>query len=176
MKLPAAPLAIAALALALSIGTYAADSTSGRKLSGNDRHFISLAAEGGMAEIELGKLAQQNGARPAVKQFGRLMIEDHSKANQALEAVVAELGATMPTAPGKKHQSDFRKLAKLTGERFDREYINHMVKDHEKDVSVFEKQASKGDAEALRRFAARTLPTLQEHLRLVKAMKDSSRK
>jgi putative membrane protein len=78
-------------------------------------------------------------------------------------------------ARGKRHREDIQKLSKLTGNNFDREYITHMVKDHEKDVSAFEKQSKKGDAPELRQFAAKTLPTLQEHLKVVRAMRDSTK-
>lgn len=168
---------IALIALALSSGIYAADTKSAdKKLSSNDRHFIMEAAEGGMAEVELGKLAQQKGSRDEVKQFGQRMVDDHGKANQELEGVASKLGVTLPKDAGKKHMSDVKKMSKLTGDKFDREYASNMVKDHEKDVSAFEKQAKKADSEELKQFAAKTLPTLQEHLKMARAMKDATKK
>jgi putative membrane protein len=168
--------AVAVVALTLSSGLYAADTKSGAtKLSSNDRHFVMEAAQGGMAEVELGKLAQQKGSRDDVKQFGQRMVEDHGKANQELESIASKLGAPMPKDAGKKHTSDVNKLGKLSGDKFDREYAENMVKDHEKDVSAFEKQAKKGDSEELKQFAAKTLPTLQEHLKMARAMKDGAK-
>lgn len=175
MKISFALPACTLLALALSFGAHGADKSE-RKLSGNDRNFITEAAEGGMAEVELGKLAQQNGARADVKQFGQRMVEDHGKANEELKAVASNLGATVPAEPGKKHRGDIQKLSKLTGDKFDREYVAHMVKDHEKDISAFEKQSKKGDAQELKQFAAKSLPTLQEHLKMARAMRDGAKK
>ncbi|HEV7800417.1 MAG TPA: DUF4142 domain-containing protein [Burkholderiales bacterium] len=176
MKL-AARTTIAVIALALSSGLYAADKkASDSKLSSNDRHFVTEAAQDGMAEVELGKIAQQNGSRDDVKQFGQRMVEDHSKANQELGAIVSKLGGTLPPDPGKKNLGEVKKMSKLTGDKFDREYAENMVKDHEKDVSAFEKQAKKGDSEELKQFAAKTLPILQEHLKMARAMKAAAKK
>jgi putative membrane protein len=75
---------------------------------------------------------------------------------------------TPPKGPGSKQQADIKKFSKLTGEKFDREYAGHMVKDHEKAVALFEKQAKNGDAAELKDFASKTLPTLQEHLKMAR--------
>jgi putative membrane protein len=159
---------LAALALALATGIYAADKKGDGKLSGNDRNFVTAAAEDGHAEVELGKIAQQNGSSAAVKQFGQRMIDDHTKAGKELETIATKLGMTPPKGPGSKQQADIKKFSKLTGEKFDREYAGHMVKDHEKAVALFEKQAKNGDAAELKDFASKTLPTLQEHLKMAR--------
>jgi putative membrane protein len=159
---------LAALALTLATGIYAADKKGDGKLSANDRNFVTTAAEDGHAEVELGKLAQQNGSSPAVKQFGQRMIDDHTKAGKELETIATKLGMTPPKEPGSKQQADIKKFSKLTGEKFDREYADHMVKDHEKAVALFEKQAKNGDAAELKAFASKTLPTLQEHLKMAR--------
>lgn len=159
---------LAALALAFATGIHAADKKGDGKLSGSDRNFVTTAAEDGHAEVELGKLAQQNGSSAAVKQFGQRMIEDHTKAGKELETIATKLGMTPPKEPGSKHQADIKKFSKLTGEKFDREYAEHMVKDHEKAVALFEKQAKNGDAAELKAFASKTLPALQEHLKMAR--------
>ena len=159
---------LATLALALATGVYAADKKSEGKLSAGDRNFVTMAAEDGHAEVELGKIAQQNGGSSGVKQFGQRMIDDHTKAGKELESIATKLGMTPPKAPGSKHEADIKKFSKLTGEKFDREYAEHMVKDHEKAVALFEKQAKNGDAEELKAFASKTLPTLQEHLKMAR--------
>ena len=159
----------AALALTVGMGLHAADKKGDGKVSGNDRHFVTTAAEDGLAEVELGKLAQQNGSSAAVKQFGQRMVDDHGKANKELESIASKLGVTPPKDPG-KHQGDIKKFSKLTGDKFDREYAEHMVKDHEKAVSLFEKQSKSGDADELKQFASKTLPTLQEHLKMARSL------
>ena len=166
---------LAALALTVGMGLYAADKKGDGKLSGNDRHFITTAAEDGLAEVELGKIAQQNGSSGAVKQFGQRMVDDHSKAGKELETIATKLGMTPPKQPGSKQQGEIKKFSKLTGDKFDREYAELMVKDHEKAVSLFEKQAKSGDAEELKAFASKTLPTLQEHLKMAKDIEAQSK-
>jgi putative membrane protein len=165
----------AALALTVGMGLHAADKKGDGKLSGNDRRFVTTAAEDGLAEVELGKIAQQNGASAAVKQFGQRMVDDHTKAGKELETIASKLGVTAPKEPGSKHQGDIKKFSKLTGEKFDREYAEHMVKDHEKAVSLFEKQSKSGDADELKQFASKTLPTLQEHLKMARSLNTSKK-
>lgn len=162
---------LAAIAFALAGAVFAADTKGGtKKLSGNDRDFITKAGENSLAEVELGRLAQQNASSTEIKQFGQRMADDHARANQELTALATSLGVTAPAHPGGKHAGDVKKLAKLVGPKFDHEYSAHMVKDHEKAIALFEKQAKKGDSEELKQFAAKTLPVLQAHLKLARSL------
>lgn len=133
---------------------------------GNDQKFAMEAARGGMAEVELGRLAQQKASNADVKQFAQRMVDDHSKANDQLKAAAEKAGITLPTDAGPKHQAMMSRLQGLSGDAFDREYMKHMVQDHKKDVSEFQKQANSGSESNLKEFAQSTLPTLQEHLRM----------
>jgi putative membrane protein len=163
---------LAVLALAISFGTVAADKKAGGKLSNDDRQFITQAAQDGMAEVQLGKLAQQKGSSAGVKQFGQRMVDDHGKANKELESIASKLGATPPKTLDQKHQETMKKFEKLSGAEFDREYAQAMAQDHEKAVSLFEKQSKSGDADELKKFAAKHLPTLQEHLKMARGLTD----
>jgi len=164
---------LTAFALALSFGAAAADKAKdGGKVSNDDRQFITTAAQDGMAEVQLGKLAQSKGSSAGVKQFGQKMVDDHGKANSELESIASKLGAAPPKALDPKHQETMKKLEKLSGDQFDREYAQLMVKDHEKAVSLFEKQAKSGDAAELKQFAAKHLPALQEHLKMARSLGD----
>ncbi len=137
-----------------------------------DHKFAMMAAMGGMMEVELGKLAAEKGASDEVRQFGQKMVDDHTKANGELMQVASSRGMTLPTAPDPKHQAEMRKFSALTGEQFDREYVKMMVKDHKKTVAEFQKEASRGADADLKAFAARTLPTLQEHLQMIQRIND----
>jgi putative membrane protein len=128
------------------------------------------AAMGGLMEVELGRMATQQGTSDAVKQFGQRMVDDHSKANTELMTLATSKGMTLPTDLDEKHRKDVTKLSSLTGAEFDRAYAKMMLSDHNKDVSAFEKQSTKGADPDLKAFAAKTLPTLQEHLRMAKAL------
>lgn len=137
-----------------------------------DHKFAMEAAMGGMEEVELGRLAAQKGASDEVRQFGQRMVDDHSKANNDLMQVASGKGMTLPTALGPKMQADMRKLSALSGEKFDKEYVKMMVKDHKKDVSEFQKEANGGMDADIKSFASRTLPTLQEHLQMIQRIND----
>jgi len=134
----------------------------------DDKKFAKEAAIGGLTEVELGKLAQEKASSDAVKQFGQKMVDDHSKANEELKQVASKEGLEVPSAPDKKHQSRIDKLSKLSGADFDKAYIKDQLKDHKKDVSEFQDEAKKGTVPGVKDFATKTLPTLEQHLQMVK--------
>ncbi len=139
-------------------------------MTSQDRNFVMEAAMGGMMEVELGRIAAQQGMNDAVKQFGQRMVDDHSKANEELMTIASSKGITLPTTLGEKHRAHVTKLSGMTGADFDREYVKMMVSDHRKDVNEFEKQSTRGTDADLKAFATKTLPTLQEHLRMAEAL------
>ncbi|MGZ5048453.1 MAG: DUF4142 domain-containing protein [Usitatibacter sp.] len=160
---------LAVLALALGASAQALAKSS---LPRGDVKFLQETAADGMAEVELGKLAQQKAMREEVKGFATRMVDDHSKANEDLKAVATASGVDLPAGPDKKHQKMMAKLEKLSGGDFDRAYMHDMVVDHLKDVHEFREHAkSRKDNEA-KAFAARTLPTLQGHLDAALATND----
>jgi putative membrane protein len=161
----------AALALVLSFGAYAADKKSNDgKASKSDASFMTDAANDNLAEIELGKVVQQKSQNADVKAFAQRMVDDHTKANQELEPIATKMGVSLPKAPTGSHAKVVKELSKKD-KRFDHEYAEAMVEDHEKAVKLFEKTSKKGDSEEVRQFAAKTLPTLQEHLKMAKDLK-----
>jgi putative membrane protein len=131
--------------------------------------FMKNAADGGMAEVEMGKLATKNAQDPEVKKFGQMMVDDHTKANTELKALAAKKNVTLPTDMG-SYKGDVDDLSKLKGADFDKEYVDHMVDDHEDDVAAFEKQANNGTDPDVKAFAAKTLPVLRKHLDAIKAI------
>jgi len=135
-------------------------------LSHGDREFIENAAKGGMAEVDLAKIAQERASSPEVKQFAQKMEHDHSQANEKLRTLAQEKGVTMPGGPSFKDSHEASKLSKLQGRDFDRAYMDYMVKDHKKDVKEFDKMAQKAKDPDVKAFAQQTAPTLKEHLQL----------
>jgi putative membrane protein len=135
-----------------------------------DTHFAKEAAQGGMAEVKLGQLAQEKGSNDAVKSFGKRMVDDHSKAGDKLKEVAAKESITLPTDISAKDQATYDRLAKLNGAAFDRAYAKGMVADHQTDVAAFQKEANGGKNDSLKSFASETLPTLQDHLKEAKEM------
>jgi putative membrane protein len=132
--------------------------------SSADASFITKAAEGGMAEVELGKLATQKASNDQVKQFGQRMVDDHTKANDELKQIASQQGVPVPASLTAKHRSAMDRLSKLDGAEFDRAYMQMMVQDHREDVNEFKRESEKGNDSAVKAFAAKTLPTLQSHL------------
>ncbi|HYC44212.1 MAG TPA: DUF4142 domain-containing protein [Burkholderiales bacterium] len=158
---------LAALVLVASgMSGYAGEA----KLTSNDRHFITEAAEDGHGAVELGRLAQRNASSAEVKFFAQMLVDDHARVGRELDKIGAALGVNVPKEPGTRRAGDANKLAKLAGSEFDREFADHMVREHEKAAALYEKQATRGDAEELKAFAARVLPMLREHLRLARAL------
>lgn len=129
-------------------------------LSAKDTEFIKMAAKGGMMEVQMGQMAEKQGQSAAVKEIGRRLVQDHSNANQRLMALASSKGVKVP-----KEKMEH----KMGSQNFDKEYLTMMVSDHEKDIAAFETEAKSGDDADLKGFARQTLPTLKEHLKLVKA-------
>jgi putative membrane protein len=171
--------------LAVAVGTSASgtqntnsSTTSGMNSNGHMAHmtadakFASEAAMGGMMEVELGRVAARKGASDEVRQFGQKMVDDHSKANEDLKRVASSKSIRLPTELSPKMQAEMRKLSAMSGEKFDKEYVKMMVKDHREDVAEFQKEAGGGMDADIKSFAARTLPTLQEHLQMIQRIND----
>ena len=136
-------------------------------LSADDAWMMKVA-KGGMAEVELGKLASEKATTDAVKQFGQRMATDHSKANEELKALAANKKVTLPAeiAPEDKALRD--RLTRLSGPAFDQAYMRAMVSDHVKDVNAFKMEANSGTDPDVKAWAAKTLPTLEQHLKMAR--------
>jgi putative membrane protein len=131
-----------------------------------DSTFMMKAAQGGMAEVELGKMAVQKASSDRVKQFGQQMVDDHSRANDELKSLAAGKGMTLPGAVDAKDKATIRRLEGLQGEAFDRAYMEDMVNDHQADIAEFQREADHGSDPEVKAWAAKTLPTLQHHLQM----------
>jgi putative membrane protein len=132
--------------------------------------FLQQAAQGGMAEVELGKLAAEKAQNAEVKRFGAMMAADHGRANAEMSGLAAKKEMPMPTTVSAAHQATAAQLRGLSGAEFDRAYVNAMVAAHEKDVAMFREQSATNADPDVKAFAARTLPVLEKHLEAVKAL------
>jgi putative membrane protein len=134
----------------------------------SDQRFIKEAGEGGLAEVELGKLATEKASNPEVKKFGQRMVDDHSKANDELKSLAQQKNVTVPGELGAKDKAAKDRLSKLSGAAFDRRYMALMVSDHSKDVSEFRQESQRGKDDDVKAFASKTLPTLEDHLKMAR--------
>lgn len=146
----------------------AASNTGGT--ASDDADFMKEAAVGGMAEVEMGKLATTKAASADVKKFGQMMVDDHTKANNDLKALAAKKNLTLPTDLDSSHKATMDDLREQAGADFDKAYVEEMVDDHEEDVAKFEDEAKNAADPEVRAFAQKTLPTLQKHLDAIKSI------
>jgi putative membrane protein len=151
--------------------TMAAE-TGGIAVETDDAKFATEAANGGMAEVELAKLAQTKATNPKVKEFAAMMVKDHSAANEELMALAKAKNITLPTTVDSDQQEVMADLQKKSGTDFDKAYVDAMVKDHNKDVDMFEKASNDLKDTELKSFAVKTLPTLKMHQSAIKAIQD----
>jgi len=131
-----------------------------------DWRFFKKAAQGGMTEVTLGQLAANKAESETVKSFGQRMVTDHEKANQELKELAVAENVTLPTEMSANEKALQEKLSGLSGTEFDKAYMEEMLKDHKKDISVFQEEAQQGKDPEVKNWAEKTLPTLQEHYTL----------
>jgi putative membrane protein len=141
------------------------------KSAAADTAFVMEAAKGGMMEVAKGKVAAQKASRDDVKKFAQQMVDDHTKAGDELKTIASGKNITLPPdQPSAKDQAMLDKMSKMEGAAFDQAYIADQVKDHEKTIALFEKEARSGKDAELKAFAEKTLPTLKDHLTAVRAL------
>jgi len=133
-------------------------------LGQQDLTFLQQAAIGGAAEVEMGKLAMQQSADPAIRVFGRWMMTDHQFANELLANLAQAAGVSLPAAYDQEHQAAYDRLRTLSGAAFDREYVPDQVRMHQQTIALFRQEAASGADPQLNLFAQRMLPMLQQHL------------
>lgn len=143
---------------------------SSTPLTGADTTFVKEAASGGMMEVELGNLAQQNATNPRVRSFGEMMVQDHSKANDELKSLASAKNMMLSDSMIKKHRDHVASMRKMSGKDFEKHYMEMMVKDHNEDVRKFEKASNTATDSDLKGWAGKTLPVLRMHLDSAKAI------
>ena len=153
--------------------TTNAMNTGGIAVTSDDAKFATDAANGGMAEVALGKLAQSKTANAEIKEFAAMMVMDHSKANDELMVIAKAKNITLPATVDADHQKKMDDLSKMTGKDFDKAYVDAMVDGHKKTLDLMNKEAKDGKDADLKAFAAKTAPTVQMHLDKIKKIKDS---
>jgi putative membrane protein len=146
-------------------------STSPSELSA-EHNFLVEAYSGTKMEIQLGNYAASNAGSSAVKEFGRMMVQDHTKSDSAITVIARVKAIVIPNVPGNDHQQHIDELTKKKGAEFDKDYMKMMVEDHEEDIEKFEEASKTALDEDIRKFAANTLPVLRKHLDAAKKLKE----
>jgi len=156
-------------------GPKAADQQNDKKFDSTnmqkDADFAVFAADGGMAEVSLGKLAESNGSSKEVKDLAAMLVMDHEKANVELKAIAASNNITLPAGVSDKHKQKYDELSAKKGADFDKAYLDAMEDGHKATIEQFQKEADKGNNATLKQWAIEKLPTLQHHLEAIQSYK-----
>jgi putative membrane protein len=139
-----------------------------RRARSNDQRFMTEAIQGDLSEVKMGKLAQEKGQGDNVKQFGKMLEQDHLEHLQKAKKIADKTGLKTPTEPNAKQQRMYQKLGSLSGSKFDTAFARDMVSDHEKDIGKYRKEANSSSDVA--DFAKQTVPVLQKHLQAAEAL------
>jgi putative membrane protein len=153
--------------------TTNAAATGGIAVTGDDAKFATTAANGGLAEVALGKLALTKTTNAAIKDFANMMVTDHGKANAELMAIAKTKNITLPAEPDSAHLKKADDLSKLSEADFDKQYVSAMIDGHKKTLDLMNKEAKDGTDADLKAFAAKTAPTVQMHLDAINKIKDN---
>jgi len=152
--------------------TTNAATTGGIAVDDADAKFTTSAAVGGMAEVELGKLALQKSSNAQVKEFATMMVNDHGKANTELMTIAAAKNITLPSTVDEDHKKKMDDLSKKSGTDFDKAYVDAMVDGHKSTLKLMEDESKDGKDAELKAFAAKTAPVVQTHLTMINKIKD----
>ena len=130
----------------------------------DEADFAIKAAEGGLFEVQLGKIAASRAVNQDVKEFAAMMVKDHGLANQELTALAKAKNIVLPTALGRDNQDDLREFNVKAANEFDEDYIERMIEDHERTIKIFERASSQSKDSEVKAFADKQLPILKKHL------------
>src|SRR5579871_4714729 len=155
-----------AAATVLTIAPLAAIAQAGA--SDDDKKFVETALKGGMAEVDLGKMAAKSGNSDDVKQFGQMMVTDHTKLGDKMKTVASDIGVTPPTMESAGGMATKAKLEVLTGDAFDKAYISAMLKDHQDDLAAFKNEAMNGTSPEVKTAAKQGSMVVQRHLAMIR--------
>ncbi len=145
-------------------------STDTSMVSDDAKNFAQDAATGGMMEVQLGNIAEKNSSTQSIKDFGKMMVDDHSKINDELKGLAAKKNVALPSTVTSDQQKDIDKLSKETGKSFDKDYVSMMINDHKNDIAAFKKAGDNIQDPDFKDFIMKALPTLQKHLDAIEAI------
>lgn len=151
--------------LALSLGVASVNANAAA-----DDGFVKKASAGGAAEVKLGELAQQRAQSPQVKEFAQHLASEHQQANTELQRLAQTKGMKVETGVSGKHKQAISRLKKVSGQEFDKKFMETVVKEHKDDIKDFKKQAQKGKDADIKNWAQKTLPALEKHLQMAQQM------
>lgn len=154
-----------------SMNTMNNTDTSKATVDQNAVDFAQEAASGGMMEVQVGNLAQKDSKNKAIQEYGKMLVDDHTSANNDLKDIASKKNINLPTTVTSDQQDKIDKLSKETGSDFDKDFISMAIDDHQNDIDKFKKAGENITDQDLKDFIVKTLPTLQKHLDKAKEIK-----
>lgn len=134
--------------------------------------FVKTAIRGNIAEVQMGELAQKQAKNPRLQELGSMLVNDHSKARKEAVELAKDMNIDPPTKPTEDAQETYDRLAKMSGDEFDEEFVEVAVEDHEEDIEAYTEQAEDADNEQVAAYARTTLPVLEKHLEMAQKLED----
>jgi len=134
----------------------------------SDELFAAAAASGGLAEVNVSQIGLQRATDPELKRFSQQMVQDHNQLNQELVNTVSQKGIRIPQTIDARAQFCAESLAGLSGEQFDKCYAKAQLVIHMDSVAIFEAEAERGQDPQIKALAAKALPKIKEHLKMIK--------
>lgn len=145
--------------------TASGEMTRSKTLSSSDRNFVKEAAEDGMYEIAIARVASEKATDPEVKAFASKLVDDHTKAHDQLRQIAESRNLALPSSLPAAKQRNVDRLSSASGSDFDRQFLQMIgVKGHKEDIAEFERASRRARDAEIREFAKSALPTLREHL------------
>jgi putative membrane protein len=165
----AEPVNAAQDAMSAAVGTVSA-ATLGQTTEG----FVTNAAISDMYEIEAGKMAQEKGQAQAVKDFGAMMVKDHTASSTEMKPLAQAANVTLPTEMDERRQGMIDNLRAASAADFDATYIDQQVAAHQEAHNLLSGYAQDGENAELKAFAAKTAPIVQGHLEKARSMENGA--
>jgi putative membrane protein len=151
---------------------FAAAALTAQQVS-STQQFTTVAALGELTQLKLGQAAYQNASNPQLKAFAKQMVDVHSEAIDRLMGVASLENLTVPTDLDRPHQAEIEQLSKLSGAAFDKAYIAAVIKDHQQDLALYQRETASGDESGVKKWATAEIPTIQEHLQSAQTLASS---
>ena len=162
--------AVAAMATLDATAQLTARQPSADTKSTDDSEFVQEAIRGNLAEIQMGELAKERAQSKDVRDYGRMLVDDHSKANQNAIAAAKSMNIAAPTEPSEQQKKEHDAIANMSGSQFDSLFMSHMIQDHRHDIAQYKAQAQSGRSSKATDYAKSTLPTLNSHFSKAQAV------
>jgi putative membrane protein len=161
---------VMSIAAAIGLGACNKDDDN-NDLNGSDRDFMVNASYGNVAEVDAGQLAASKGSTAGVRNFGQMMVNDHSTAQTELNSLGSQYNVSLPSAPDPAHQALKQQLMNLTGTAFDSTYLSAQVMDHQNTVILFQNEIANGNNSSIKAYATKYLPAIQMHLHMADSLR-----